>query len=137
MNCNIYLLLKIPSRCLTYGRKAQLNIFTSQQHPLLKNVQVVTAAWFPGITMSHILYWGGGADVTGLSTGFGQLCVCVQYMYECFACTYVCAPNACLVPSEARQMMVLDFLELELQMAEPSCGYWESHWDPLVEQPLN
>lgn len=46
------------------------------------------------------------------------------YMYECFACTYVCAVHECLVPAEDRRNVVS--LETEtIDSFKPPCRCWE------------
>jgi hypothetical protein len=50
-------------------------------------------------------------------------------IYGCFACTYVCAPRACLVPCEG-QTIVSDFLVLQLQMVV-NHGCWQLNPSPL------
>jgi hypothetical protein len=42
-------------------------------------------------------------------------------VYECSACMYICAPHACLVPTEVKRGPQIGSLELELQMVAHHC----------------
>ena len=52
-------------------------------------------------------------------------------MDEYFACIFVCAPCVTLVPMEGGEDV--RSLELELQMVELPCEYWESNLSPMEE----
>lgn len=52
-------------------------------------------------------------------------------MDEYFACIFVCAPCVTLVPMEGGEDV--GSLELELQMGELPCEYWESNLSPMEE----
>ena len=53
------------------------------------------------------------------------------YVYGCFACMHVCAPNVCLVPLEAR---ISAPPEVELEMGESPTGCWELSQSLLQKQ---
>ena len=57
------------------------------------------------------------------------------YVYECFACRYVCVPRACLVPAEVKKR-VSDSLKLNYDGDKPPCGCWKLNLDPLQEQQV-
>jgi hypothetical protein len=62
-------------------------------------------------------------------------CVCVTILYGCLAFIYVCAPCACLVPTEAKEGSLSPETGV-VGGCEAQCGRWESNPGPLEEQPM-
>lgn len=77
------------------------------------------AAVLIALTPIHLLYRLLLSTVMKLHTpcyGIPNECALAEsfYVYECFACVYICALHECVVPTEVRKGCVSDSLELGL-----------------------
>lgn len=72
---------------------------------------------------------------------FSSLFIMLLHACGCFACTYVCAPCACLVPKEARRphwilgTILTDGCELARRCWESNVGPWEEQSVLLITEP--
>ena len=79
--------------------------------------------------------------MSALKYSFAHLILCTEfkkkqnYVYNCFACVYICAPFVCLVLKKAREAIGSFGLELQKSL-ELLRGYWELNQGPLEEEQV-